>query len=125
MAIIDTSKAAMLRNLRQSLTLSVAEATHNLVVVISAANRAVWELPTDDLLDFLNEDLSVSEDMLKNSYLLAMAGNASLQELVDLVKLDGSPMFPTRAPTERGRADIVFDPQAGQWICQQPAFPTE
>lgn len=120
MNIIPTTKTAMLSDLRRQLTLDVAEATHHLAVVIDRANQTVWNLETADLLAFLNADLSATKAMLENSHALATAANKSLEEIAGLVRLDGSPMFPARAPTVRGRADIVFDAEQGQWICLPP-----
>jgi hypothetical protein len=100
---------------KDSLVLAVAEATHHLAVVLSAASEKFWSLPTDRLLGVLNTDVSSSVATLTANADLAEAVNASLDAL-------GSDRFPTRAPLT-GRSDILFDGTA--FVLIPPIIPLE
>lgn len=79
-----------------------AEAAHHLAAVLRNENARFWSVPTDRLLAVLNHDVAVTLATFAANTAAGTAVNAILDQLAD-------PRFPTRAPTEPGRADIVFD----------------
>ena len=93
--------------------LQCAEATHHLAAVMRNAHEWLWKLPTDRLLAILNADVAVTLDTFAQNTALGLAANAALDAL-DL------PAFPTRAPVEMGRADIVFDGTAFVFVPPLP-----
>ena len=95
--------------------LEVAEATHHLASTIRNANARFWELPTGRLLDLLNANVPLTLATFAANTALGTAVNASLDELA-------LPQFPTRAPVQPGRADIIFD---GTAFILKPADPDQ
>lgn len=82
--------------------LRCAEAAHHLASVLANENHRFWSVPTDRLLAVLNHDIPVTLATFAANTAAGTAVNAILDQLAD-------PRFPTRAPTEPGRSDIVFD----------------
>ena len=89
-------------DVKDSLILQAAEATHHLAAVLASTNEHFWSFPTDRLLAVLNADVPATLATFQANSTLAAAVNASLDAL-DL------PEFTRRAPTTTGRADIAFD----------------
>lgn len=87
---------------RDQLILQAAEATHHLASMLAATNERYWSLPTERLIAVLNADIPATIATFQANTALALTVNASLDALA-------LPQFPKRAPTEPGRADIVFD----------------
>lgn len=79
-----------------------AEAAHHLAAVLRNENVRFWSVPTARLLAVLNHDVATTLATFAANTAAGSAVNAILDQLDD-------PRFPTRAPTEPGRADIVFD----------------
>ncbi len=88
--------------------LRVAEAVNHLITVQSAANQEFWDRPVEEILAELNLDVAESLELLAGNTTLASALNTT-QGTLNVIDEQGSPVFPARAPTEPGRADIVFD----------------
>lgn len=88
--------------LKEQLVVEVGEATHHLASVMQSTNKSFWALPTERLLDVLNQDAVSSIETLQANESLAVQVNASL----DALALDD---LSTRAPVEPGRSDIIFD----------------
>lgn len=87
---------------KDAFILQAAEATHHLASVLATTNEQFWRFPTDRLLAVLNADVDTTLATFEANSALAAAVNASLDAL-------SLPQFSRRAPTEQGRADIVFD----------------
>lgn len=78
-----------------------AEAAHHLAAVLRNENSRFWSVPTDRLLAVLNHDVATTLATFAANTAAGTAVNAILDQLDD-------PRFPTRAPVEPGRSDIVF-----------------
>lgn len=98
---------------KDALVRQCAEAVNHLAAVMSNAHAWLWSLPTDRLLALLNADVSVTLATFSQNTALGLAANAALGAL-------SLPEFPTRAPVEPGRADIVFDGTQFALVEQQP-----
>jgi len=96
-------------DVKDSLILQVAEATHHLASVLATTNERFWSFPTDRLLAVLNADVSATLATFQANAELAATVNASLDALA-------LPQFSRRAPTEQGRADIAFDGTAFVYV---------
>lgn len=81
--------------------LRCAEAAHNLAAVLKNENARFWEVPTERLLVVLNHNVDVSLATFAANTAAGTAVNAILDQL-------GDPRFPTRAPIEPGRSDIIY-----------------
>lgn len=89
-------------DVKDSLILQVAEATHHLASVLATTNARFWSFPTDRLLAVLNADVPATLATFAANSALAATVNASLDAL-------NLPQFSRRAPTEQGRDDITFN----------------
>jgi hypothetical protein len=87
------------RSLLEECILTGAEAAHHAAVVISNVNERIWGLPTDELLELLNDDVPYTLSVFSENTAISKAVNARLNKL-------NLPQFPTRAPTSMGRSDI-------------------
>ena len=88
--------------LKDSLVLRVAEATHHLAATLKNTNEQFWALPTDRLLAVLNADVA--------STLATFAANTAIGQAVnDSLDTLSLPQYPTRAPLTAGRSDIQLD----------------
>jgi hypothetical protein len=106
-------------DVKDSLILQVAEATHHLASVLTTTNDRFWSFPTERLLAVLNADVPATLATFQANAVLAKTVNASLDAL-DL------PQFSRRAPTEQGRADITFDGVAFTYVAPpEPEPPTD
>ena len=88
-----------------------AEAAHHLASVMSNENTRFWAVPTERLLDVLNHDVAVTLATFAVNTALGQSLNTTLDQIAD-------PRFPTRAPVEPGRSDIVY--QDGAFMPVQP-----
>jgi hypothetical protein len=79
-----------------------AEAAHHFACVLSNENARFWAIPTERLLAVLNNDVAITLATFQANTTAGMAVNAILDALNDS-------RFPTRAPIDTGRADIVFN----------------
>lgn len=93
-----------------------AEAAHHLAAVLRNENARFWSVPTDRLLAVLNHDVAVTLATFAANTEAGTAVNAILDQLAD-------PRFPTRAPTEPGRSDIVFQDDAFVFVPPPPPEP--
>ena len=82
--------------------LRAATAIHYAATVISTENDRFWSIPTDRLLDVLNNNVELTLSTFAANTQAATAINA----LLDAVAV---PELSHRAPTESGRSDITFD----------------
>lgn len=94
---------------KDSLILQAAEATHHLASVLSTTNKQFWSFPTERLLDVLNADVPVTLATFAANSNLAGAVNSSLDAL-------NLPQFSSRAPTQQGRSDIIFDGESFVYV---------
>lgn len=88
-----------------------AEAAHNLAAVLKNENAHFWDVPTERLLVVLNHNVDVTLSTFAANTAAGSVVNAILDQL-------GDPRFPTRAPVEPGRSDIVY--QDGAFMLVQP-----
>lgn len=79
-----------------------AKIAHDQAEALREAHAWFWNLPTERLLDLLNEDVAVTLATFSLNTSLGTATNASLDAVnhSDLV---------VRAPVTMGRTDIMFD----------------
>lgn len=87
---------------KDSLLLVTGEAMHHLAATLKTANAKFWSLPDERLLDLLNNDLAQTLATFQANTALGTVLNAHLDAL-------NIPKFPTRAPVEMGRTDVVFE----------------
>lgn len=87
---------------KEDLIISSAEAIHHAAAVLSENNRRFWSLPDDRLLAVLNHDVEQTLQTFAANTTTGTALNAQLDDL-------NLPQFPTRAPVEMGRVDVVFE----------------
>lgn len=99
------------------LLLQSAEACNHLAAVLRNGNERFWGLPTERLLAVLNADVPRTLAIFSANTATASSINAQLDQLGE--------EFPGRAPVESGRADIVFDPQAGVFVLAEPSPASE
>ena len=92
---------------KDSSILRCAEAAHNLAAVLRNENARFWSVPTERLLAVLNHNVEVTLATFSANTAAGTAVNTILDQLAD-------PRFPTRAPVEPGRSDIVY--QDGAFI---------
>lgn len=90
-----------------------AEAAHHLAAVLSNENARFWAIPTERLLAVLNHDVAVTLATFAANTALGQSLNAILDQIAD-------PRFPTRAPVEPGRTDIVL--QSGSFVLIEPTI---
>lgn len=102
------------RELLDTAILGGAEAAHHFAVTLRNWNERIWSLPTEDLLELLNDDVPRTLAIFEANTAHANALNARLDALA-------LPQFPGRAPTETGRADIAFE--NGQFVLVLPPEP--
>ena len=99
------------RSLLEECILTGAEAAHHAAVVISNVNERIWGLPTEELLELLNDDVPYTLSVFGENTAISKAVNARLNGL-------NLPQFPTRAPTSMGRSDIKLE--AGTFVLIPP-----
>lgn len=86
---------------RDASILRGAEALHHAAAVMRSEHSRFWAMPTERMLAVLNNDVSMTLELFQANTQAAQAINAVLDML-------NHPGFAGRAPTETGRADIVF-----------------
>ena len=89
--------------------LRAAEAANHLAAVLKNENERFWSLPTDRLLAVLNHDVPTTLATFEVNTATGNALNATLDQLA-------LPQFPNRAPVTAGRADIVFNGTAFEYV---------
>lgn len=97
--------------------LRAAEAANHLAAVLKNENELFWSLPTDRLLAVLNHDVPTTLATFAANTATGNALNATLDQLA-------LPHFPNRAPVTAGRADIVFNGTAFEYVAP-PTLETE
>ena len=95
-----------------------AEAIHHLVFVLRDENRKFWSLPTDRLLAVLNHDVPTTLATFEENTVVGITLNGTLDRL-------SLPQFPNRAPVTAGRADIVFNGTAFEYVAPPEPEPAD
>lgn len=96
--------------------LRVAEALNHAAATLKRENDLFWSLPTDRLLAVLNADVALTLATFGANTAVGTPINAILDQL-------GDPRFSSRAPTDTGRTDIVFN--GTQFVQVLPEAPVE
>ncbi len=96
--------------------LRVVEAMHHLATTLKITNSEFWGSSDDEILTVLNDDISRT--------LQTFQANTEVGTLINnFLDIINKPEFSNRAPTETGRADVIFD--GTQFIIPIPPIQAE
>ena len=95
-----------------------AEYVHYLATILKNENERFWSLPTDRLLAVLNHDVPTTLATFEENTVVGITLNGTLDRL-------SLPQFPNRAPVTAGRADIVFNGTAFEYVAPPEPEPAD